>query len=156
MRHAAKMIFLGSTALLAASASAFAAGISVPMDDARVIAFSQPVATIFVGNPMIADVTMIDPEHAFLLGKTFGETNIIALGANGRQLSNQHLVVFGRRVGQVTVNRGAATFDYTCTSLQCETQPVPGNPKQYFDDHHEEVGTHEGMGTKAATAADAH
>jgi hypothetical protein len=168
MRRATKIALLGTAALLAVSEgelaggasargtnghSASVPGITVPMDEVRMIAFSQPVSTVYVGNPMIADVAIIDPRHAFLLGKTFGETNVIALGANGAQISNQHVAVFGRRVGAVTLNRGASTFDYTCTALQCETQPVPGNPKVYFDETHEAIGTHEDMGIKGASAS---
>jgi hypothetical protein len=152
MIRAARIALLGTAALIAANAGAIANGVSVPMDEVRMIAFSQPVTTVYVGNPVIADVTMIDAEHAFLLGKTFGETNVIALGSNGKQISNQHVVVFGRRMGAVTLNRGASTFNYTCTSLHCETQPVPGDPKTYFDETHQAIDTHEGMGIKGASA----
>lgn len=162
MHYAAKIALLGTAALVGCWASAAAAatgasggvpGVTVPMDQVRLLSFSQPVSTVYVGNPMIADVQIIDPRHAFLLGKTFGETNVIALSSTGAQVSNQHVVVFGRRVGAVTLNRGASTFDYTCTALQCETQPVPGNPKPYFDETHEAVGTHEDMGVKGANTS---
>jgi Pilus formation protein N terminal region len=153
MGRAARIALLGTAAMFAANAGAFADGLTVPMDEVRVLAFSQPVTTVYVGNPVIADVTMIDPEHAFLLGKTFGETNVIALGPNGKPVSNQHIVVFGRRMGAVTLNRGAATYNYTCTALHCETQPVPGDPKGYFDETHTAIDTHEGMGQKAASGS---
>lgn len=155
MIRTTRLALFGTAALLLAAPNALAAGatppgVSVPMDEVRLLAFSQPVTTVYVGNPMIADVTMIDAEHAFVMGKTFGETNIIALSSSGHEVSNQHLVVFGRRVGEVTLNRGASTYDYTCTSLHCETQPVPGNPEDYFKNTHDAIGTHEDMGTKAA------
>jgi hypothetical protein len=147
------MILLGTAALFALNAGARADSVSVPMDEVRVIAFSQPVTTVYVGDPVIADVTMIDPKHAFLLGKTFGETNVIALGPNGKELSNRHVVVFGRRMGAVTLNRGAQTFNYTCTPLHCETQPVPGDPNEYVSNTTSAIDVHENMGAKAATAA---
>jgi hypothetical protein len=142
------------TALLmsAFAAPAAAAGVSVPMDEVRIVAFSEPVSTVFMGNPTIADVNMIDARHAFILGKTFGETNMIALGANGRQIANQHVTVFGRRVGMVTLNRGPAQYNFTCTKAHCETQPVPGDVKTYFDDTHSAISTHEDMGVKSASA----
>src|SRR5215469_1865601 len=52
-------------------------GIGVVIDQARLVSFSKPVKTVFVGNPTIVDVSMIDTQHAFLLGKTFGVTNMI-------------------------------------------------------------------------------
>jgi hypothetical protein len=156
MGRAARIALLGTAALFAANAGAFAAGVSVPMDEVRMVAFSQPVTTVYVGNPVIADVTMIDSEHAFLLGKTFGETNLIALGANGKQISNEHVVVYGRRMGAVTLNRGAQTYNYTCTALHCETQPVPGDPSDYFGNTHGAIDTHEAQGAKAAAGTAAH
>jgi hypothetical protein len=156
MGRAARIALLGTAALLTAGAGAFADGVSVPMDEVRVIAFNQPVATVYVGDPAIADVTMIDREHAFLLGKTFGETNVIALGPNGKQVSNQHVMVFGHRVGAVTLNRGAQTFNYTCTPLHCETAPVPGDPNDYFSNTHSAAETLATQSTKAAQGGAAH
>lgn len=159
MLRATRLALLGTATLLLASAGAFAGsapGVTVPMDEVRMLAFSQPVSTVYVGNPVIADVTMIDPEHAFVLGKTFGETNVIALGANGKEVSNQHLIVFGRRVGAVTLNRGAQTYDYTCTALHCETRPVPGNPLDYFGNTHSAAQSQEDAGAKAAVGAATH
>lgn len=147
MRHT----LLSALLLSALAAPALAAEVSVPMDEVRMVAFSRPVATVYMGNTVIADVNMIDSHHAFILGKTFGETNMIALGADGREVSNQHVTVFGRRVGMVTLNRGPLQFNYTCTKAHCETQPVPGDVKTYFDDTHVAIQEHEDMGTKAAT-----
>lgn len=156
MLRATRLALLGTAALFAANAGALADGVSVPMDEVRVIAFSQAVTTVYVGNPVIADVTMIDPTHAFLLGKTFGETNLIALGANGKQISNEHVVVFGHRMGAVTLNRGAQTYNYTCTALHCETRPVPGDPNDYFGNTHSAAQSQEDAGAKAAAGTAPH
>ena len=48
---------------------------------------------------------MIDLQHAFLLGKTFGLTNMIALDTDGKQISNQQVVVYNNGAA-VTINRG--------------------------------------------------
>ena len=52
-----------------AAPTAYAAGVSLQMDQAQVLTFQRPIKTILVGNPLIADVTVIDPRHAFVLGK---------------------------------------------------------------------------------------
>jgi hypothetical protein len=143
-----------SALLLSALASpAFAGDVAVPMDEVRIVAFKEPVATVFMGNSTIADVNMIDARHAFVLGKTFGETNMIALGANGRQIANDHVTVFGRRMGMVTLNRGANQYNFTCTKAHCETQPVPGDEKGFFDSTNGAIATHEDLGVKSASAA---
>src|SRR5882724_6723787 len=56
-----------------------AGGVGVTVDQARLVSFPAPVKTVYVGNPWIADISMVDSEHAFVLGKTFGVTNLIAL-----------------------------------------------------------------------------
>jgi len=37
----------------------------------------SPIERISVGNPAVADVTLISPQELYLLGKTFGSTNLI-------------------------------------------------------------------------------
>jgi hypothetical protein len=140
-------------ALFAAAFSAgpaLAGGLAVPMDEVTLVAFKQPVATMYVGNASIAEVTPIDSKHAFLLGKTFGTTNLIALGADNKIVENEPVTVFGRIGGLVTLNLGADTLTYSCTHLHCETQPEPGDPKTYFDNTQSERESHENYGQKAA------
>ncbi len=127
------------------------AGVAVPMDEVRIVTFKEPIATVFMGNSTIADVNVIDSRHAFVLGKSFGETNLIALGVGGRQIANEHVTVSGRRMGAVTLNRGNAQFSYTCTKAHCEAQSVPGDDKNYFDATHNAVGQNEDQGIKSAS-----
>jgi hypothetical protein len=144
---------LATLASIAGFSPALAAGVEVPMDEVRLVAFSKPVTTVYVGNTVIADVTLIDSRHVFLLGKTYGETNLIALSADGSVITNEHVTVLGRRTGLVTLNRGAAQFTYSCTAIHCETQPVPGDPNDYFINTHSEQAQHEGMAQGQANTA---
>jgi hypothetical protein len=105
-------------------------GLGVTIDQARLVEFPKPVKTVFVGNPTVVDVSMIDSQHAFLLGKTFGVTNMIALAADGNQISNQQVMVFNNGAA-VTINRGADQFNYVCSHAHCETAPRPGDPQNY-------------------------
>ena len=78
--------------------------------------FKAPVATVYVGNPSIADINMIDSRHAFVLGKGYGSTNIIALNKQGAQISDTRVDVQGnRRESTVVLNRGASRVTYSCT-----------------------------------------
>ena len=122
-------------------------GLGVVIDQARLISFPKPVKTVFVGNPTVVDISMIDSTHAFLLGKTFGETNMIALNADGTQISNQQVMVLNNG-SAVTVNRGAEQYNYMCSHAHCETAPRPGDPQAFVS------GT-EGTATSHAGAASA-
>jgi Pilus formation protein N terminal region len=128
------------------------AGLTVPMDEARMITFTQPIATLFIGNPTIADVTIVDSHHAYLLGKTFGATNMIGLDANNHQVMNAQINVTNRMIGSVTLNRGAETYNYSCTEFHCETSPRPGDPSSYVSNTESTAQQHESS-AKAAVAS---
>jgi len=124
--------------------------VAIPLDGVRVIAFKRPVATLYVGNPMVADVTMIDNRHAFLQGKAFGATNIVALDARGRQVANQQVVVAGAGAGVVTLQRGATQTTYTCSAARCDATPLPGDGKDSFEAMQDQIAKHQAMLDKAA------
>ena len=127
-------------------------GVSVPLDEVRMISFTQPVSTLYVGNPVIADVTMIDKRHAFVQGKAFGTTNILALDGNGHEISNRTVVVAGGGAAVVTLQRGPAQTTYACASSRCETTPLPGDGKETYDSNMDQITKHQEMLAKAATS----
>jgi len=97
---------------------ALAGGVAVPLDEVRTVAFAKPVATVYVGNPSIADINMIDARHAFVLGKRFGTTNIIALDNSGHEVANTYVSVSGSNGAIVTLTKGATpTKPATQTTL---------------------------------------
>jgi hypothetical protein len=126
-------------------------GFTVSMDEARIITFPQPVATVFVGNPTIADITIIDSRHAYLLGKTFGVTNMIGLDIDRNTVMNRVIAVTNRNGGEVTLHRGADTYNYTCTASRCETGPRPGDPAAYVSNTEDAASKHVDAGEKAAS-----
>jgi hypothetical protein len=125
----------------------------VHLDEARTIAFDRPISTVYVGNPAIVDVTMIDATHAFILGKGFGATNLLALDARGNQISDQPVAVVGRPDSMVTLNLGPAQMTYACGASRCETTPVPGDAKDPYDTELGETAAHQDLGMKSAGAA---
>jgi len=141
-----------SAAVLCAGVPAFADGISVPMDEARVIAFSKPVQTVFVGNPTIADVNMIDAHHAFILGKAFGVTNVIALDNRGNPVASRHVTVLGGST-LVTLNRGNDQYTYACANARCEHARAPGDNKDAYDQNMSQITAREDYAQKQADAS---
>ncbi len=133
---------------LAGTAALAASGVSVPMDEVRTVTFGKPVATVYVGNPSIADINVIDSRHAFVLGKSFGTTNVIALDSQGREVSNTIVTVSGTRGTTVTLTKGASQTTLACSSARCETAPLPGDA--HFSDLMGDVEKHLDMGAKTA------
>jgi Flp pilus assembly secretin CpaC len=126
-------------------------GISVPMDEVRVVQFSSPVSTVYVGNPSIADVSMIDNRHAFVLGKGFGGTNMVALDADGKQIVNDAISVYARAGSTVTLMRGANKTTLACGGARCENSPMPGDDKDTYDIRMGQIEKHQDMNVKAAS-----
>jgi hypothetical protein len=107
--------------------------ISIPADEVRVITFPVPVKTVYVGNPTIADVTVIDSRRVFLQAKSFGTTNMLALDSEGRQVTEERITVFNRRDSAVTLQRGAERVTLNCIGERCEISPIPGDQAQPYD-----------------------
>jgi type IV secretory pathway protease TraF len=143
-------------ALLAAATPAYAAGkhpataaarndsVALALDEVHTLTFRSPVATVYVGNPTIADVTMIDARHAFVQGKGYGRTNIVALNRDNVQVFNTHVTVTGNdNGGTVTLNRGAQRVTLNCAGGRCEQTPMPGDDPKAYDTANGQSAAHQ-------------
>ena len=144
-----------ATALLIAASPARAAdnAVALALDEVHTLTFKTPVATVYVGNPTIADVTMLDARHAFVQGKGYGRTNIVALNRDNVQVFNAHITVIGARdSGTVTLNRGAQRVTLTCAGGRCEPTPTPGDDQKAFDAANNQSTAHQSAARGVATA----
>src|SRR5580698_564822 len=138
--------------LVVAATPATASELSVTLDEVQTITFGKPVSTVYVGNPSIADINMIDARHAFIQGKGYGSTNIVAINHDGAQVSNTRVSVLSNdRESTVVLNRGAARVTYSCTADHCEATPQPGDGKDAFEAGNSQIGQHEDVAKKAAS-----
>jgi hypothetical protein len=147
------IILLATALLTAGAAQARNVSVSVPLDEVRMVAFASPISTLYIGNPAIADVTMIDKRHAFVLGKAFGATNIVALDSSGTEISNQQVVVFGSSGTVLTLQRGAARTTYSCAAARCEPSPQVGDGKDNFESNMDQIAKHQQLAAKIAAGA---
>ena len=138
--------------VVVAASPAYADGVAISMDEVRTITFGTPVKTVYVGNPSIADVNMIDSRHAFIIGKGFGSTNIVALDADGKQVFDSPVSVLSTSGDGTTLvlNRGTQRVTYSCTASHCEAAAVPGDSKDVFDQINGELAAHSDTAHKAA------
>jgi len=143
-------IIAGLTGLFLAT-TAHAAGVEVALDQVRVLTFDSPVKTVFVGNPVIADITVIDPTHVFILGKNFGTTNVVALDAKGRETLNEQITVLERTGSTVTLQRGAGKRTLNCTSERCESTTTPGDDADNYAAVSGQIERRESTNAKAAS-----
>jgi Flp pilus assembly secretin CpaC len=94
--------------------------VSVMMNMARILRIPSPAATVIIGNPGVADVTIQDPLTLVLTGKSYGRTNLIALDANGDPIADMIIEVVQGQAELLTVYLGLAR-----TSLACEPECQP-------------------------------
>jgi Flp pilus assembly secretin CpaC len=102
--------------LLVAAASAQAQSLNVEIDRSSRIGLNGSAASVIVGNPAIADVTVVDANTLFVTGKGYGVTEIVAVDAIGRTLFQGEIVVTGGSTGSVRVWRGAQATELACAA----------------------------------------
>jgi len=102
--------------------------ISVNANMARVLRLSAPAATVIVGNPGIADVTIQDPQTLILTGKNFGQTNLIVLDAGGEPVADTMVEVVQLQAGTMTVYQGLERQSLTCAPVCQPTVMLGDNP----------------------------
>lgn len=105
--------------------------IPVMLDQARVLKLPNNLATLVVGNPLIADVTVQPGGILVLTGKGYGVTNLIALDHNGKVLLD-HLIEVQGAPDTVVVYRGINRESYSCTPF-CDRRVTLGDTPDYFD-----------------------
>ncbi len=106
--------------------------VAIVVDQAKVIKLPEKVATIVVGNPLIADVSLQPGGMVVVTGKGYGSTNMIALDRGGGVLANRSIQVEGPMDKMVTVYRGVERESYSCTPV-CERRVTLGDSRAYFD-----------------------
>lgn len=112
---------IAAAMLIAPAALAASAPVSVKVNMARILRINAPAATVIIGNPGIADVTIQDPQTLVLTGKSYGQTNLIVLDTQGNPIADTMIEVVQEQAGLVTVYLGNKR-----TSLACEPvcQPI--------------------------------
>ncbi|MGZ8370658.1 MAG: pilus assembly protein N-terminal domain-containing protein, partial [Caulobacteraceae bacterium] len=120
------LLIAAVSAAAAIALPAFAAGsLNIGIDEATPVTLGGPVNNVVVGNPAVADVSVLDGRHLTVLGKGYGVTNVMAFDQGGRAVYNARVIVGPTDVGRVSVYRGREPYNYTCTG-RCERNAMPG------------------------------
>lgn len=122
-RFAASLFVLAAIAPMAPLPALAQDGIpiTVNVNMARVLRISAPAATVIIGNPGIADVTIQDPTTLILTGKSYGQTNLIVLDSVGEPIADTLVEVAQMQAGVMTVYQGQSRTTLACAPT---CQPV--------------------------------
>lgn len=97
--------------------TAQSASLNVEIDQARRVQLRGPAGSVIVGNPAIADVTVVDANTLYITGKGYGVTEVVAVDPIGRTVfQSQVVVTAGDGGGRVRVWRGATATEMACAS----------------------------------------
>ena len=129
-RYAFVLAFALASALGMRAAGA-AEIVTVVLDQAQIAQLPERAATIVIGNPLIADVTLQAGGNMVITGKGCGSTNMIVLDRAGATLMTKIVRVIGPR-DTVVVYRGIERESYSCFP-DCERRITLGDAPPYFE-----------------------
>lgn len=118
--------------LLTAPLPAFASQMTVAMHQSDVVRLEGDAATIIVGNPLVADVSVLDGNLLVVQGRIFGTTSVIALDASGNELLNVSVTVRPATQYAMSLHRGPNTETFACAPI-CVRVFQPGDAPDVTD-----------------------
>jgi hypothetical protein len=142
------VVALAGSLLMAATIAAApsqAETVTVNIDDAKIMKLPDRVATIVIGNPLIADASVQSGGMLVVTGKGYGATNLLALDRSGRVVMDTTIqVVSPAGSDLVVVYKGIERESYSCAP-ECERRITLGDSPAYFSATLSQSGTRSGQ-----------
>jgi hypothetical protein len=133
---------------LSSAAAAPADVLKITLDQAQVAKVPAGTTTLVVGNPSIADVTMLKGGVGMVVtGKGYGQTNLVAIDAQGNILDEKQIQVTPTH-NVLVVQRGDARTSYACNPLCMPTVQL-GDEDKAFDEAGKQITTRNGLAQSA-------
>ena len=105
--------------------------VDLVIDFAKILQLNEPIATLIIGNPGIADATIQDDQTIVLTGKAAGMTNLIAMNDDGKELANVLVRVASNVRRLTTVFYGSKRQTLSCAPT-CEQVISVGDDDEKF------------------------
>lgn len=105
--------------------------LDVVVDRSRLVKVPERVATIVIGNPLVADASLQTGGLVVITGKGYGTTNLIALDRKGNALMEKVVQVVGPQRDVVVVYKGVNRETYSCAPV-CNPTSTLGDFQQFF------------------------
>lgn len=101
--------------------------LNVELNKTQIVRLPQSASAVLIGNPDIADVTVHSRNTLFVVGRGYGETNLIVLGPDGREIMDADLtVVNSLPKNGVRLYNAKQRETYSCIPY-CQPAPVLGD-----------------------------
>ena len=126
--------------------------IAVTLDQAKIARLPAGAATLIIGNPMIADVTMLKNNHTMVItGKGFGQTNLIAIDGAGSLIEEQQIQVLPAKT-VLLLQSGSSRISYACNP-DCMPTVQLGDDDKTFTEVGGQISTRNGYAAGGAGIA---
>ncbi|MCA3561944.1 MAG: pilus assembly protein N-terminal domain-containing protein [Aestuariivirga sp.] len=132
-----------ATSISAASAVHAAQEIVLIADQSKIVTLPEAPATVVIGNPSVADVTM-DGQSLFFHPRAWGLTNVVALDAKGRKLGDYLVRVIFEDRYSVSMYSPAGRKTYTCPR-DCEPALRIGDSAEFSGNYVGQAGQKSGL-----------
>jgi hypothetical protein len=147
-----KRLWLAVAFVLAAGASPARAEtdvLAVTLDQAKIARLPRGAATLIVGNPMIADVTMLKNNNMMVItGKGYGQTNLIAIDDEGSIIEDKEIRVLPSKA-LVILQSGGSRMSFACNP-DCMPTVQLGDDDKTFTEAGTQISTRNGYASGAA------
>lgn len=107
---------------------------SVQLNKTQIVYLPEPASAVVVGNPDIADISIHSSDTIFIVGRGYGETNIIVLNNSGHTVMNADVRVSNSGTSnnvRVFSGGSAMRMTYNCAP-QCQPAPMLGDDAKFI------------------------
>lgn len=105
---------LALMAFLSAGAAEAASRIVIEKNHSARVVLPASAGSVVVGNPDIADVTVVDSRTLYIIGKGFGRSSVSVTDGAGRNIFDADVMVGTPVEGGVTVYKGLKSTTLIC------------------------------------------
>jgi len=133
---ASKSVFrtgIATLAVLFSAASALANGnYSLNLNKTEIVRLPENAGAVVIGNPEIADVTVHSANTLFVVGRGYGETNLIVLNNSGHTIMDANIQVINKLSPHgVRLYNGKLRESYSCVPY-CMPSPILGDDPAFI------------------------
>jgi hypothetical protein len=105
---------------------------AVELNKTEVVRLPMAASAVVIGNPSIADVSVHAADTLFVVGRGYGETNLIVLGPDGSTMMDADIQVLQKASTHgVRVFNRSSRQSYNCAP-QCQPSPVLGDDPTFI------------------------
>jgi Flp pilus assembly secretin CpaC len=125
--------------------------IAVTLDQAKIAKLPKGATTVIIGNPMIADVTLLKASGVMVVtGKGYGQTNMIAINNEGQVLEEKQIRV-APPTTVLVLQRGDSRVSYSCNPACMPTVQL-GDDNDLFSKEGSQITTRNGLAQGGVSA----